>query len=738
VVLAPRFSSLVALALCVCSIDRAFAQGACLAPYDPASVPVPALPGSPGEPDRLVIDAGRFRFDSDATSEYADQVEIRFRDNVISAERATYDAEDNRVSVLGGVTLRNPDVTVFGEDAVFEADTERTTFAAAGFDLPRRPARGSAEQIVIDRRDQSLSLSSVLFTTCPPDNVAWQLLADDVRLDVDEGFGTARRVRLEFKGFPILYAPFFTFPIDDRRKSGFLTPEFSERERTGLDISAPYYLNLRPNLDMTLTPRFMTKRGVQLASELRYLAPRSEGQLEFEYLPDDDETGTTRRYINLQHETTLGRAWLIQAGIEEVSDAAYFDDLGTSLSVTSQTHLDRHVDLAFFAPYWSLRTRFQNYQTIDPLIAEIDEPYERVPQIVFSGRWFGRVLSFDSGTELVNFDRDVGTTGWRLDSTQEVALNFARRGMYLTPAVAWRQTNYWLDDPAPGTDDTLDRGLPIASVDGGLRFERTAGQADSWIQTLEPRILYVNVPFEDQSALPVFDTIVPDFNLVQLFRKYQYVGPDRIADTDQLSFGVTTRLISARDGQERLTATLGQTRYLSAQSVVLPDQEPTDRTASDYVAEFGVNLRDKWSLDIGYQWNDDTQSSARTETRFEFRPQPDRLFGFGYRYRRGLLQQGDVSLVWPVAERWRVIGRYSYSFFENEPLEQFLGWEYEACCWRLRVVGRQYASRRTGETDSAISISLELKGLVQRVASPEELLDRGILGYRRIGGTQVQ
>ena len=737
-VLAPRFSILVALGLCACSIDGAFAQGACLAPYDPASVPVPLLPRAPGEPDRLVIDAGTFRFSSaDSSGEYSDQVEIRFRDNVISAERATYDAEDNRVSAIGEVTLRNPDVTVFGQDAVFDADREQVTFAAAGFDLPRRPARGSAESIVIDRQDESLSLSSVLFTTCPPDNVAWELRADDVRLDVEQGFGTARRMRLEFKGVPILFAPYFTFPIDDRRKGGFLVPELAERDRTGLDVSIPYYVNIRPNLDMTLTPRYMTERGLQLASELRYLLPRTEGQLDFEYLPNDDETQSTRRYVNLQHETAIGSAWLIEAGIEEVSDTAYFDDLGTTLSVTSQTHLNRFVDLSFFAPYWSLRTRFQNYQTIDPLIAPADEPYERVPQLVFAGRWLGRHFGFDSTTELVNFDRDVGTTGWRLDATQEISMRFARSGMYLTPAVAWRQTNYWLDQPVQG-DDTLDRGLPVASLDGGLRFERLAGEGGTWIQTLEPRILYVNVPFEDQTELPVFDTIVPDFNLVQLFRKYQYVGPDRIADTDQLSFGVTTRLISSRSGQERLTATLGQTRYLREQTVVLPDQQPTGRTASDYVAEFSVNLRDKWSLDLGYQWNDETESSARTETRFEYRPQDDRLFGFGYRYRRGLLQQGDISLVWPVAERWRVIGRYSYSFFENEPLEQFLGWEYEACCWRLRVVGRQYASRRTGETDSAISIALELKGLAQRASSPEQLLDRGILGYRRIAGAAEQ
>jgi LPS-assembly protein len=298
--------------------------------------------------------------------------------------------------------------------------------------------------------------------------------------------------------------------------------------------------------------------------------------------------------------------------------------------------------------------------------------------------------------------------------------------------VALRQTNYWLEDQAPGSDDSLARSLPIASIDSGMKFERDAGRNNHWIQTLEPRLLYVHVPFEDQTELPVFDTILPDFNLIQLFRKYQFVGPDRITDTDQLSFGITTRLIDAASGRERLTATLGQTRYLTAQRVSLPGTLPNDANASDYVAELSIGLRDSWDLDVGYQWNSDTDSSSRAETRFEYRPQDDRLFGIGYRYRRGSLEQGDISLVWPAGERWRIIGRYSYSFLDEQPLEQFVGWEYEACCWRFRMVGRRYVSSRTGEVDSAISIQLELKGLSQRASSPEELLDRGILGYRTI------
>ena len=727
--------SIIAFWLVQSLAQKAFAQDLCLVPTDLApNLAPPSITENENLAEEPVdITATRFRLSADDALEFDGEVEIRQGNRTITAQSATVQQDDD-FDVLGRITLSDPEVSIFGENAHYDADTETISFSAAGFDLPLRPARGSAEQIEVTSESR-VSLMSALFTTCPADNEVWHITAREIDLDVNGGVGTARGVKLDFKGVPIMYAPYFSFPINDERKSGFLTPDPSRRDRTGFDLTLPYYLNLAPNYDLTLEPRYMSKRGTQIRTDFRYLMPNSRGEFGFEYLPDDDETLSTRRYVNVQHESLFGPRdqFQVLAGIEEVSDETYFEDLGSSLAITSQTHLNRFLDLTFYAPNWSLLTRFQNYQTIDPVLTDIERPYERVPQVVFGGRWLGNLVTFDSSTELVNFDRNVGATGWRLDSTQEVSLRFSRAGMFLTPAIALRQTNYWIDDPIPGEDDTLTRGLPIGSLDMGMTFERntTRGRRE-WVQTLEPRLLYVRVPFEDQSALPVFDTILPDFNLIQLFRKYQFVGPDRIADTDQLSFGVTTRLIDAADGRERLTATLGQTRYLNQQLVTLPGTSPTDTEASDYVAEVGIGVRDSWALDLGYQWNSETSSTARTETRLEFRPQDDRLFGIGYRYRRDALEQGDVSLVWPLAQRWRIIGRYSYSFLDKERLEDFVGWEYDACCWRLRMVNRNYVSRRTGESDSSISIVLELKGLSQRVAAPDELLDRGILGYRNI------
>ncbi len=722
-----------AIALGVAFARQSLAQDLCL-PEPPAAPSSASAETPPPKQDKTIeVEANGFELSRDAPAEFSNGVTIHYMGGTITTENATVGSDN--IEALGNVIVTTPDVTVRAENAEGDGTAETLQFSSASFDLPKRPARGSAEQVKLAAAGY-MSAANVLFTTCPVDNPSWQLHARDIAFDTNAGLGTAHGVKLDFKGVPILYSPYFSFPIDDQRKSGFLIPNIGQRDRTGLDLSAPYYVNIAPNLDDTVQPRYMSKRGLQVRNEFRYLMRGTTGQLNFEYLPNDDETHETRQYIDFRQQTHFGDEWRLNVNIEEVSDDTYFEDLGRNLAVASQTHLNRFVDLTYYAPSWSLLSRIQDYQTIDSTLPDEQRPYQRQPQMVFAGRWLGPRIGFDAVTELVNFDRNVGVTGWRLDSTDEFSMRFARAGMYLTPAVAWRQTNYWLDQGtlAPGADSTLSRGLPVESIDTGMRFERETGESGR-LQTLEPRMLYVRVPFVDQSQLPVFDTIVPDFNLIQLFRKYQFVGPDRVADTNQLSFGVTTRLIDA-SGAERLTATLGQTRYLEAQHVSLPGATPNSANASDYVAEMSLD-RQVWNLDLGFQWNSQTDSTARAETRFEYRPQNDRLFGFGYRFRRDLLEQGDVSVVWPVTDKWRILGSYSYSFLEQQALEQFVGWEYDACCWRFRAVGRRYVGR-TGQQDSSITFQLELKGLSQksqRNRRPEELLDRGILGYRSVSQT---
>ncbi len=694
--------------------------------------PEPAL--TPEGDERLTISAGRVDLVADDIVEFGGEVAFRYGERSISAERASFDLRTGTAQVNGTVAYRDRQVAIYGEDAAVDTRGRIVTFRGGGFELPLRGAQGTAEAIRI-RGDNTIGLRSVNFTTCVTDPPDWELLARELEMDVDAGFGTARGFRLVFKGLPVMGSPWVTFPLDDRRKSGVLTPSFTNRDTTGLDISVPVYLNLAPNYDLTFTTRYMRRRGSQAISEFRYLLPRTEGRARFEYLPQDADLGTARRYFSFGSETALGEAWRIVADIQDISDFFYFEDMRNSLSVASQTHLNRAVELSRRAPRWSFLGRIQDVQTIDPFIGPGFEPYRRVPQFLMSGNWRRNLVRLTSRNELVRFDRPIGVTGWRLDLDEELSLDFRRPGMFLTPALALRQTNYLLDGESvarfgPGGETEISRTLPVASLDAGLTFERAA-PARGWVQTLEPRALYVHVPFEEQSHLPIFDTVEPTFNFVQLFRKHRYLGADRIADTDQLSVGVTTRLLDLQSGRERLSGTLGQIRHLSPQRVTLHRKSFPLESASDYIAEVVMSPQPSWRLGVDYQWDTGAAETSRTEARFEYRPRQDRMLGFAYRYREGVLEQGDFSVAWPVGDAWKIIARANYSFLDENPLERFLGWEYVSCCWRMQVYGRDYISRRTGESDRSLTIQFLLRGFTDPGESAESLLERGILGYRR-------
>ena len=716
----------------------AAAQQLCL----PEAVDTPSVDMPVPEPvlttdgdERLTISAGQINLVDENRVEFAGEVAFRYGERSISAERASFDLQTETAEVNGTVAYRDPQVMIYGEDAAVDTRGRIITFQGGGFELPLRGAQGSAEAIQI-RGDNTIGLRSVNFTTCVTDPPDWEILARELEMDVDAGFGTARGFRLMFKGLPVLGSPYVTFPLDDRRKSGVLTPSFTNRDSTGLDISVPVYLNLAPNYDLTLTSRYMRQRGAQAITEFRYLLPRTDGQVRFEYLPEDADLGITRRYFSYNNQTALSEAWQLVADIQDISDFFYFEDMHNNLSVASQTHLNRAVELSYQAPRWSFLARAQGIQTIDPFIGPGLAPYRRLPQFLMSGDWRRSAVRLTSSNELVQFDRRIGVTGWRLDLNEELSLDLRRPGMFLTPAIALRQTNYWLDEDSverfalASRETEFSRTLPVASLDSGLTFERTAS-ARGWLQTIEPRALYVHVPYEEQSQLPIFDTVEPTFNFVQLFRKYRYLGADRIADTDQLSVGVTTRLIDLETGRERLVGTLGQTRYLSPQKVTLHRKSFPLGSASDYIAEVVMSLQPSWRLGVDYQWDSEAAQTSRTEARFEYRPRQDRMLGFSYRFQEGVLEQGDFSVAWPIGNAWKFIARANYSFLDEKPLERFIGWEYVSCCWRMQVYGRDYISRRTGESDRSLTFQILLRGFSDPGESAESLLERGILGYRR-------
>jgi LPS-assembly protein len=670
------------------------------------------------------------RFGAHPDASMTGGVLVRSGNRLAGADSANYDPTAKSLTLDGSVRYEDPETTITSTRAEFAYVTGRVRFEGAEFSLGRNASRGAADMLEINE-DGTVKLDEVRYTTCPPGSNDWMLEAGDIDLDTEDGTGTARNVKLRFQGLPILYSPFLSFPLSDARKTGILTPEFGSAGRSGSELRMPFYWNIAENRDATLTPRLLSSRGLQLGTEFRYLTRRNEGIAQFEYLPDDNLAGRDRSLLTIEQQTIFDNAWRGRVDFREASDSGYFEDLGGSLSVSSITHLDRSMVFDFYGEHWSLLGRLQDYQTIDDTIAPEDEPYRRLPQFRATGSWPDRFLGLRYGidSELVYFDRDQGVTGWRLDMAPQIDWPLASAGWFITPGVALEHTRYGLNNTVPGQRDAPERTVPIASLDTGMVLERLTGASGNWLQTLEPRLLYVHVPFRDQADLPVFDTIVPDLNLVQLYRKNRFLGVDRIGDADQLSVGVTSRILDLDSGEELVTATVGQALYLSEQAVSLPGQPTLTSESSDYIAELGVRLYENLNFDIGHQWNTGDDGTAQSEARLQYRPQPDRILNLAYRFRRDSLEQGDVSWSWPLTERWNFVGRYNFSFRDNEPLEQFFGLEYESCCWGIRLVSRRHISTRDGTRDSSFGLQLVLKGMTSVGTAADKLLEHGILGY---------
>ena len=683
----------------------------------------------PGNPETFVFEAGQVEAElgPPPVAMLRGGVLLRKDDKLAGAQSARYDPELQAILLNGDVRYEDPGTQIRSDSAEFAYLSGRIRFEGAKFSLGSSDARGAAEALEINQ-DGMLILDGVQYTTCPAGSEDWLLSGKSINLDTAAGVGTAKGIKLRFKGLPILYAPYISFPLQDARKSGVLTPEIGSAGRSGNEIRVPYYWNIAPNYDATITPRLLTSRGVQLETQFRYLTPGSDGILTAAYMPNDSILDESRYQVRFDHRTLFESGWRNQIALREVSDSQYFEDLGGSLSVSSLTHLNRSIRVDYHTDRFSLLGQIQDYQTIDDAILPVDEPYRRVPQLLAQGSWPTRFLRLGIEGEIVNFDRDVGVTGWRVNAAPSIKLPITRPGWFITPAVSLDHTRYQLDNTLPGAETDPTRTVPIASLDTGMILERTLNGSGR-VQTIEPRLLYVNIPFRDQNSLPVFDTITPDINLVQLYRENRFLGIDRIGDTEQISVGVTSRVLDVSSGRELMTATVGQTRYFGDREVVLPGASASTSESSDYIAELSFLLWENMNFDFGHQWGTGDDGTTQSEARLQYRPASNKILNLAYRFRRDSLEQGDLSWSWPVSTQWNFVGRYNFSFRDEEVLEQFFGLEYESCCWGLRLVSRRYISTRDGTRDSSFGLQLVLKGMTSVGTAADKLLERGILGY---------
>ncbi len=706
-------------------------------PYRSAALAValaaaaPALAQQSGRaamPPATTIEADAVESVGDIELEARGRAEIRHGDTTIYGESLRFNRETGRFEGAGGVRLQSGADRIYGPRLQYNSLDDTGTFEQPTYLLQReRTARGGADELDFLGRLR-YRLRNASFTSCQPGQEDWVMQAEELELDYENERGRAWHPRLHFFDTTILALPYMSFPLANRRKSGFLAPYYSQNSRRGLEIGAPYYWNIMPEADSTITPVYMTKRGFQLKDQTRYLQPSYAGELKLEYLPDDRELQRSRSGVSWQHTQTFRPGLTGAVDYNRVSDNAYFVDLASQVKQVSQRTLPRDA----YVNYAGAQVRVQTWQTLQDPLAPIVPPYDRLPQVTYSRGTTGiGPLNGNFGTaEFVRFRHESLIEGSRYSVNPSAAIPFAGPGWFVTPKAGLRYMGYSLDQVPEGQEKSPHATVPWFSIDNGLVFDREASLfGDSVTQTLEPRLFYVYAPYKNQDALPVFDTALADFNYPQLFTENRFAGGDRFGDANQLTVALSSRLLHP-NGQESLRATLGQRYYFEPERVGLSSTSTLRTTGkSDLLASLGGRLARQWVFDATTQYNLQEAQTQRFAIATRYSPEVAKVLNASYRYQRDTLRQVDFSAQWPLGGGWYGVGRYNYSLLDKRLLEGLGGLEYNAGCWVFRtVVQRLQATAQVIST--AFILQIEFNGLGQvGTDAAGEFLRRNVPGY---------
>ena len=712
----------------------------------PASGSTRALAG--GEPEtRGALFLRADRLEGSETRVTAEgRVELRTHRETVLADKLSYAIPEQTIYGDGDVVLRRGFDWITGPQLQYKRDTETGFFRGPRFFVAEANAHGDAKEIRFTGPDHYEAVDAS-YTTCVAPHPDWYLRGEELEVDNLRKVGTARNVSVHFLDVPVLYAPWLQFPLSNERKSGFLTPTLGSTGVRGFEISTPYYLNLAPNYDATLTPRYMTKRGLQIGAQFRYLLGDdtpplglAAGEMNAEFLPNDRSTGEKRYALAWKHNEQF-TPWLGGFfNVNKVSDDKYFADFADRIAVTSQKTLPREAGLVATHGPWSFLARAQSFQTLQDPEAPVVPPYNRLPQVLASlsdSDWLG--LTWSGTGEYARFTQDqLAPTGERFVLYPTAAFHRQGPAWFFTARAGVHMREYMLDRTTPALPERHPGyAIPITSLDAGLVFERDLTVLDTPLtQTLEPRAFYVYIPYKNQTEAPVFDTALDDFNFSQLFAENRYIGNDRIGDANQLTLALTSRYLDRETGAERLRFAVGQRFYFQDQRVSL--NEPLrSASTSDFLVGAEGRLSEAWSLASLLQYNLDASDVERFNVGVRYTPAPGRALNATWRYTRALadptggfeqIKQIDLSAQWPVSERWTLIGRWNYSIADRKTLEAVAGIEYNADCWVLRIVGQRLTTT-TQQATTSVFVQLELNGLARVGTSPLELLRRSVPGY---------
>ena len=675
-------------------------------------------------------------------------VEVVHDKTRVTSDTASFQQVEQELEAKGNVRIWRFGDYYTADELKLNMETGRGYMLAPTYQLELNNAQGKAQRINFLSEDEAQVVDGT-YSTCAGPNPDWYLKASSLNLDAGRDVGTAGPTIVYFKDVPLLGTPALSFSLSGARRSGWLPPVPSFSSKGAAELTVPYYFNIAPNRDLTLYPRIISRRGIQLGAVGRYMGETDagnyyEGRTFLEYLPHDKEAKIDRWQVHTAHTQALAKDWTYGWNIRAASDDNYPNDFSKTVSSSAERQLLRELRTDYRGEYWSLTARAQKYQVLqDPDSADnpslfVTRPYDRLPAVNFhAARYDVGGFDWQVDSELTRFWHPDLIRGNRMVVIPQVSYPIIGPSYFVTPKLKLNASAYQLDAfvKEDGTRQdalSLRRAVPTFSLDSGLVFEREAtpfGRAMT--QTLEPRLFYVRTPYRDQDDLPNFDTAVSTFNFAQIFSENRFVGSDRVGDANQVTAAVVSRFLES-SGAERLRLAFGQRFYFDDQRVQLTKGAPVVSARSDMLLAATGRISDSWGVDSAVQYNPSTSKVVSSNLTLQYQPGTYKVFNAGYRYVRDSFKNADLSTQWPISGKWFGVGRVSYSLRDHKVLESLVGLEYNCDCWVLRMGAQRFVTT-ANKTSTQFFFKLELNGLSSfGFGNPLEVLKNSIPGYRRV------
>lgn len=666
---------------------------------------------------------------SDDIVYFSGQVELSQPTQSLLADELTLNNATEQTMASGNVVFESPGYQLQTEFMTMNQRDLSAYFESSSFTLPEQHIRGTATEVI--QFDSSISqYKNVQYTTCDPGDSTWHLTANQLDINRESGLGTALHAVIYIQDLPVFYLPYFQFPIDDRRMSGILPPTIV-LATNGIDtLSVPVYWNIAANLDATITPIWYRDRGTQLNTENRYLFKNHAGQINLSYI-DDDEENERRSFKKWLHQADLGSNVTADIAWRGVSDSTFFDDFESIGDISDNVDsLERHAILNHSAELWQSSLLLQTFQTPDSNFAIADRPYRRLPRLAVDSRFrtFDNGIQFNSSNEWVRFDHesDSKIIGDRTHLVPYLSWDQSDSWYFFKPKLEYAVSDYQLGNNSLDVN-SIQREIPILSLDTGLFFDRDMNIGTNLTQTLEPRLYFLRTPYEDQSNIPIFDSAVLSNTYDNLFQSNRFSGSDRIGDANQMTLGIGTRIFDNDSGAELLYSRIGQIFYNDDRLVQISGNIPDTLPKSNIISETTINPSTNLAINTKLVYKQTTKRVSEktlsayyqygaftTNLEYFLDETPDATtLNVGAVSRKTLLEQGTISMTYSINPRWTVLAKYSRSILLGEPLEHLLGVNYESCCWGIKIIASQTSNDIFTEEENAVFFEFTLKGLTK-------------------------